>query len=360
MNQMICVLACVLAGAHLLAAQEDAKAPSFEMPDPKRPEHATLATLAGDWEFTMRMEAMPGVPGMEEAVTATGIERAELVCNGLWLKSSIDSTFKGAPFQGIWLAGYDPFKKKYSSYWVSSDTQECGLSIMDGTYEAATKTWNWAGATPQGEMRSVYVMKGADESTETCYAKTPDGKEVKCMEIVRKRTSGARPVPAGKTPVKLTETSVPAELAILHKDLGEWDATVKTSPPGMPPGEDQGTETVKAVCGGRWTWSDFRGRMMGVPFEGHALAGYDPKEKKYVSLWIDSLSATAVRTSGCFDPVKKTYALGGQGLCPLGKDVKVSENISWKGDDERVAEFVFESDGQKSQMRINYRRRTNR
>jgi hypothetical protein len=229
--------------AAALAAQEG--------PNPRHAAHDALKSLAGNWDYVMKSEAMPGVPGMEKPTECPGIERAELICGGLWLRSTFDGTWNGAPFQGIWLAGYDPFQQKYMSYWVGSDEKECSMSTMEGTYDTASKTWNWNGETPHGRMRSKVVFDSADSSTETCFMVGPDGKEQKCMEIVRKRAKSAPSVEASAKPMpKLSK-----ELEVLHQDVGDWDATVKMAgEPGQPASAEQATErcarpATAAGCG---------------------------------------------------------------------------------------------------------------
>ncbi len=354
MKRIVAMSLACFALAGLAGAQGEGEKPAgMEMPNPKHKEHEALARLVGEWDLSMKMQAMPGVPGMEEPIESNGIERAELVCNGLWLKSTITATHKGRPFTGIWLAGYDPFKKIYASYWVSSDPNETGWATMDGSFDAATNTWGWKGVSPAGETRSAFVMNGSDASVESCFLKTPDGKEVKFMEITRKRR--AKDAPAA--PTIADEASSAPEHLELRRGIGSWDAVVKSQHPGQPPSEDKGTELVDLTCGGRWLWSDFTGQMMGMPFEGHALVGFDPSKKKYVSLWIDSMSATAAELSGDYDAEKKVFSSSGKCLCPLGKPMTMRERSRWKDDATRELEMSFEQDGVTSTMQITYRRR---
>jgi hypothetical protein len=142
MKHQALLIAALCAATPTLLAQDEKtkKAPAEQKaPEPKQKEHETLRSLVGDWETVMKSEAMPGVPGMEKATESKGTEHAELLCNGLWLKSVVNGTWNGAPFQGIWLAGYDPTKKSYVSYWVSSDVQDCGPCALDGTFDEKTR-----------------------------------------------------------------------------------------------------------------------------------------------------------------------------------------------------------------------------
>ena len=344
------IASALLVSATALFAQEKA-AP--QMPDPKHKEHEALAPLAGDWSVTMKVAAMPGVPNMEKPSESKATEHVEMLCNGLWLKSSISGTYQNAPFEGIWLAGYDPFKKEYSSYWISNDPGECGLSTMTGSYDAAKKTWTWSGESSMGPMRSVFVLESNDRAVETCYLKGKDGKETQCMEIVRTR---------GKSPVAAeASASKPAPLAkeheMLQRDVGTWDAVVKCAMPGQPETTEPGAETVTSTCCGVWLWTNFQGSMGGKPFEGHGILGYDTKAKKYVGIWIDSMSATAAVTNGTFNDATKSLSLAGECTCPVGKPMTMTETLTWKGDDTKVAQMKFTTEGQTSTMQIDYKRK---
>jgi hypothetical protein len=325
--------------------------PDAKHPDPKQQEHEILATLAGYWECSMKAEAMPGVPGMEKPIESKGSEQAELICNGLWVKSVINGTHDGRPFQGLWLVGYDPFRKQYSGIWVSSDDQECGACTLDGSYDAATKTWTWKGQTSHGEMRSTIAFRDADTSLETCYMKGSDGKEAKCMEITRKRSSA--PIAAEASAKALAKLS--KEHEVLHNDVGDWDATVKCS---ESPGEEKATERVSAICNGRWLWSDFEGRMGGTPFEGHGVVGYDPKQKQYVSFWLSSMCPTFSQTTGTFDAAKHAYTFQGKTVDPTGSPMTIKETLTWKDDDTRVLQMEFKCPDKASNMEITYKRRS--
>jgi hypothetical protein len=340
-----------------LLAQDEKKpaqaGAEMQMPDPKHKEHEALAAMAGTWDCVMKMEAMPGVPGMEKAAEVKGTEKAELICNGLWLKSTVDSTWQGQPFHGVWLAGYDPFEKQYTGIWISSDESETGACTMEGNYDAKTKTWNWNGKSSHGDTRSVVVMSSPDKSVETCYVTGPDGKEMKCMEITRTRS---------KAPAAMAKTSKPTGLSkeqeMLLGDVGEWDAVVKSTggPEGM--GEEKGTERVTAVCNGRWLWSDFTGNMMGAPFEGHGIMGYDPKQAKVVSIWIDSMSPNYAMTTGTCDLAKKTCTLSGDATCPTGDPMSIQQVITKKDENTRAIQMEFKTKDGTQNMEITYKRKS--
>src|SRR5688500_6543896 len=118
MDRLTFVAAALVAALPALTAQEkkpdDAKkiAPGSQttaQQSPKAKEHDALKTLVGSFDVTHKMTLAGADKPVEEKATA----HAELILGGLWLKSNINGTHEGKPFQGVWLVGYDPFKSSY-------------------------------------------------------------------------------------------------------------------------------------------------------------------------------------------------------------------------------------------------------
>jgi hypothetical protein len=265
---------------------------------------------------------------MEEAKEWTGSEHAELICNGLWLKSVMDGKCKGETWEGMFLMGYDPMKKAYTGIWTSS--QDEPASISTGSYDEKTKTWTFTGDTPMGEFRSVYTMQDADNSTETCYLKGSDGKEVECMKITRKRVVGGpkdASMKVSKLPAKAPAALVEA-VAPLASTAGQWKATTTCQMEGQPADKHDATEQVIPINEGKWYWSSYKGSMMGQPFTGHSLMGWDPTSEQYVAFWIDSGSAQFAKVEGQYDAGKKAFEFEGQCIDHMGDKAKIHEVLS--------------------------------
>jgi hypothetical protein len=58
---------------------------------------------------------------------------------------------------------------------------------------------------------------------------------------------------------------------------------------GCAPTESQGVSTNKLVLGGRFLQCNYESEMMGQPFLGMSLDGYDNHLKKYIGLWADTM-----------------------------------------------------------------------
>jgi hypothetical protein len=93
---------------------------------------------------------------------------------------------------------------------------------------------------------------------------------------------------------KFQELATPGEA---HKRLdvmvGSWDVESRMWMGGEGSGEAQtskGTAEYKWILGGKYLRQDYKGEMMGVPFTGIGITGYDNYAKKYVGMWIDDMS----------------------------------------------------------------------
>src|ERR1043165_7012037 len=69
---------------------------------------------------------------------------------------------------------------------------------------------------------------------------------------------------------------------VLQKLAGKWDTVSKMSAmPGMPAAETKGTSEARSILGGRQVLEQSQGTMMGKPFNGLFLIGYDNTLKEY-------------------------------------------------------------------------------
>jgi hypothetical protein len=96
-----------------------------------------------------------------------------------------------------------------------------------------------------------------------------------------------------------------------HKRLasltGNWVTKTKSwMEPDKPAVESTGTCKQKMLLGGRFLQQDYTGKVMGMPFKGTNLIGYDNHTKKYVSTWIDSMSTGIYFFEGTSSPNGKT------------------------------------------------------
>ena len=103
-------------------------------------------------------------------------------------------------------------------------------------------------------------------------------------------SSAAKPAPkpAASAPAAMPPMPKPGpQHEWLHKLDGTWLAVVQDHmmPDAKP---EAGTMTCKGM-GGFWELCDTASEMMGTPFFGHEIKGYDTKKKKHTSIWVDSM-----------------------------------------------------------------------
>lgn len=141
------------------------------------------------------------------------------------------------------------------------------------------------------------------------------------------------------------------EHELLKKHVGTWDLTMKFG--GM---ESKGTVTYKMDLGGLWLTSHLESELAGTKFQGHGMDTYDPAKKKYVGVWIDSMSTSPMVMEGTFDAAKKTLTMVGDGPGMDGKPTKYKAVSEWK--DENTLDFSMTiGGGDQPAFTIVYKRR---
>ena len=85
--------------------------------------------------------------------------------------------------------------------------------------------------------------------------------------------------------------------------------------------------------GGLWLLGSLESEFGGMKFQGRGMDSYDPAKKKYVGVWIDSMSTSPLVMEGTFDKEKKALTMAGEGPGMDGKPTKYKTVSEWKDDD---------------------------
>lgn len=94
---------------------------------------------------------------------------------------------------------------------------------------------------------------------------------------------------------------------------GCWTTRTKAWMAGdQPPVETTGTCEQKMIMGGRYLQQEYHGEMMGEPFSGINLIGFDNQRQRFVSTWIDTMSTGIYYFEGQADPEGKTITQEGR------------------------------------------------
>jgi hypothetical protein len=135
--------------------------------------------------------------------------------------------------------------------------------------------------------------------------------------------------------------------------VGDWDAVMD-----MAGQKSKAKASYKSICGGMWIASDFEGDLGGIKFQGHGLDGYDQQKKKYVGVWVDSMSSAPLHMEGDYDEQKKLLVMTGESRGPDGQPQKFKATTATKDKDHFTFKMYMIADGQEQlAFTIEYTRR---
>ena len=121
----------------------------------------------------------------------------------------------------------------------------------------------------------------------------------------------------------------------MEKMNGTWESEVSQwMDPAAPPIKSKAVIVQSMLMGGRYASTKFTGTMMGAPFEGMGLMGYDNSKKLFVSTWIDNMGTGIIKMTGTYDEATKMLTLKGVQTDPIsGKDTDIREEMKVIDDD---------------------------
>lgn len=145
---------------------------------------------------------------------------------------------------------------------------------------------------------------------------------------------------------------------MLANRVGEWNAEVTMwMDPNQPPTTSEAKTVTESILGGRYFKSTHTGDMMGMPFEGYEISGYDNVKKKFFSIWIDNMGTGFMTSEGTYDDATKSLTLTGQMTEPMGTEMNVKEVIKSVDNDNSTFEMFVDMGGQEVKtMEIKYSR----
>jgi hypothetical protein len=148
---------------------------------------------------------------------------------------------------------------------------------------------------------------------------------------------------------------------LLSQMAGEWSfENTLWMAPGAPPTKSVGTAVKTMIMDGRYLQEEMHGDMMGTPFKGRGVTGYDNITDTLKGTWIDSMSTNIAFTTGSVDLEKHTYTMGGEMVDPLSGTALEHEMVTTvKDKDHHLFEyFILLPDGERmKQMEILYIRK---
>jgi len=138
----------------------------------------------------------------------------------------------------------------------------------------------------------------------------------------------------------------------LAASAGNYDLKMRSwQAAGAPPMEETGTATRAMTLDGRVLVEDVSSSMMGSPFTGHGMMGFDNVTGKYWSTWNDSMSTGLMVSEGTCD-AQKSCTFTGHWNDPVKKTpVKARMTTRWTSPTVQVFEmYAPGKDGKEFKM----------
>ena len=191
-----------------------------------------------------------------------------------------------------------------------------------------------------------------------------EGGDTAVLDQPKEKSPAGKPA-SGKSDAEKQEMQKKMEAAgtpgPAHKALaafvGEWKAEVQCwCEPGGTANKTQGTSKAAWILNGHFLQAEFHGEMMGKPFIGRTLMGYDNIKQTFNSVWISDMQTSIMTSEGKGGNGNKVITLEGTSSCPgTGRtDVRIKTVFRVVSADSYVFEMF--NDGNKS-MEITYTRK---
>lgn len=197
---------------------------------------------------------------------------------------------------------------------------------------------------PDFVLRSIIASIASDASVPACCfiakrASATGGTVFSAILVV----IGTATLAHAQEPPKVEPT---AEHQWLAQFEGDWDVANKVyGPDGAEIMTCQGAYAAQ-MLGSFWLIGDATGEMAGETIHAVQTLGYDPKSKKYVGTWIDSVSDHMWKYEGAVDKAANKLVLEAEGpnFMADGKLTKFRDAYEFKAPDHIVATSSILSD----------------
>ena len=199
-------------------------------------------------------------------------------------------------------------------------------------------------------MKTEVYDKGSTTTTDRPRATTQSGfdsskPDADKAEMMKKVEAAGKPGPGHQA---------------LNALEGNWKAEVKCwMDPAGSPEVSQGTARASWKFNGRFLEEEFHGQMMGKPFTGRTLLGFDNTKQTFNSVWVSDTQTSMFTSEGKGDSGNKVITLEGKASCPATgrKDIPMKTVLRVISPDKHVLEMFDASQGQNAKtMEITYTR----
>jgi hypothetical protein len=147
---------------------------------------------------------------------------------------------------------------------------------------------------------------------------------------------------------------------MMAKSNGDWheDIVFWMDPKG-PPTKAEAECSNSMIMGGRYQESIHKGDMMGMPFEGKGIMGYDNIKKVFQSTWIDNMGTGVMYMEGPYNEGKNAIMLSGTMIDPMSGKTEKARQVFTVMDEktQKLEMFVTKNDKEFKSMEITMTKR---
>lgn len=135
------------------------------------------------------------------------------------------------------------------------------------------------------------------------------------------------------------------EHELLARGVGTWNGKCEMwMAAGMPGMKSECVSVVSKVFDGRYIQVDNTGDMMGMPFHGIGVNGFDNVSQKFVSTWIDNMGTGIMTGTGVMGEGNKTMTWNYTYNCPITKKPAVMREVDTFNEDGTMTLEMFGAD----------------
>ena len=164
---------------------------------------------------------------------------------------------------------------------------------------------------------------------------------------------------------ELESFSIPGEPhELLATTVGSWDVTIRIwsdpDPEAEPASETEGTAVGRWILGERFVETVYEGEVLGRPFEGLKIEGFEKAIEKYVSTWRDNLGTYTLVFKGECEESCRERTMNGTFTDPVSKLPFRLKGVTTIEDEDNYTyqSFVITPNGQEfKNMELEARRR---
>jgi len=138
----------------------------------------------------------------------------------------------------------------------------------------------------------------------------------------------------------------------MAKSNGSWSGDVNSYMDPAAPMKWQASANYKMIYNGLYQIGEFKGTMMGQPFEGQGILAYDNAKNQFVNTWIDNFGSGVVVMTGTYDDKANTLFLRGTQTDPVTKkDSSIRQEVKFLNDDtQTITMYGVGPDGKEMKM----------